>query len=476
MQKTTHFLRSRVFLFALGISIGIAGTSIAAGTLGSYIFDDVPFDSYYNEAVGELSSLGIIQGYADGRFGPDDYVTRGQISVLLQRLRNDILGEDVIRSTTQTEDEGEGEDEEGDTEDEEEETETDTSAPVGGSIRFTIGSYTVSEIAGWATISVVRTGSKAGIVSVDYTASGGTATPGDDFEMVSGTLRFSDGETSRVFCVSIHDDELQEGNETIGLILSDASANARLTVPSTATITITDNEQGSSLSSSSSETTVQFSALAYGVAENGNSVSITVERSGETDTIASVKFAVAKGTASSSAFADTDGTLTFNAGQTEKTFLVTVYDDGQINGNKTIKLSLSEPSGAVLGDRRFIDLTIMDDEISSFGSGALKFAHSIFECYEYEEEGVIEVVRTGGADGTVGVSFATKGGTAVAGSDYRATSGTLTFRDGETKKSFIIPVINDTQMDGGEKITIQLSDPTGGATIGAPDTSTLMIN
>ena len=54
----------------------------------------------------------------------------------------------------------------------------------------------------------------------------------------------------------------------------------------------------------------------------------------------------------------------------------------------------------------------------------------------------------GGARGVVTVHYATSDGTATAGSDYTATSGTLTFNDGETIKSFTVPIAADNLVEG----------------------------
>ena len=66
------------------------------------------------------------------------------------------------------------------------------------------------------------------------------------------------------------------------------------------------------------------------------------------------------------------------------------------------------------------------------------------------------------ATGTVTVNYATQDGTAVAGTDYTATSGTLTFAPGETRKSTaLVPIADDDEEDSGETFRLVLSNPTG---------------
>ena len=61
----------------------------------------------------------------------------------------------------------------------------------------------------------------------------------------------------------------------------------------------------------------------------------------------------------------------------------------------------------------------------------------------------------------VTVAYATADGTATAGADYTATSGTLTFAPGETAKTVPVPVLDDAHDDTGETLTLTLSTATG---------------
>ena len=70
------------------------------------------------------------------------------------------------------------------------------------------------------------------------------------------------------------------------------------------------------------------------------------------------------------------------------------------------------------------------------------------------------------ATGTVTVKYATADGTAKAGRDYSAVSGTLTFTPGQTSRTVPIPISKDTTVEPNRTFTLNLSAPTGGATLG----------
>ena len=68
-------------------------------------------------------------------------------------------------------------------------------------------------------------------------------------------------------------------------------------------------------------------------------------------------------------------------------------------------------------------------------------------------------------DAEITVDFETADGTAKAGEDYTARSGTLTFAAGVTERTVAVPVLDDAVDEGSETMTLVLSAPTGGARI-----------
>ena len=88
---------------------------------------------------------------------------------------------------------------------------------------------------------------------------------------------------------------------------------------------------------------------------------------------------------------------------------------------------------------------------------------------------VFTVDRFGGSDGTVSVAYTTQDDTAVAGTDYTATSGTLTFAPGVTSQTLSIPTLVDPNASGDLSLDLVLQTPTGGATLGLTDIAALTI-
>jgi glucose/arabinose dehydrogenase len=180
-------------------------------------------------------------------------------------------------------------------------------------------------------------------------------------------------------------------------------------------------------------------------------------------------------TANGSAKAGTDytgatGSVSFPAGVTSRTVTVAVHGDASIEGNEIFYVDLSAPSGATLADARAVG-TIRNDD----GPGTLSFSAASYQKPENGGSATVIVSRSGGLAGGMSVWYLTSNGTASAGSDYAATSGTLSFGAGVTSLSFQVPVTNDTQDEANETVNLTLSNPGGGAVLGTRRTAVLTI-
>jgi len=208
---------------------------------------------------------------------------------------------------------------------------------------------------------------------------------------------------------------------------------------------------------------LQFSSAAYNAAEGSGSALITVTRSGETNSLVTVQYSTAPGTASPSAdYVPVVGGLAFAAGVTSQAFSVPITADNFDEPNETLTLSLSNPGSATLG-LSSATLTINDDDPTpaitiddntqpegTFGMSTMTFL----------------VHLSNPSASTITVDFATAPGSATAGLDYTATSNTLTFNPGVTTQQISVPILGDTAMEGDETFFVNLTNASAGAAIG----------
>jgi choice-of-anchor B domain-containing protein len=130
------------------------------------------------------------------------------------------------------------------------------------------------------------------------------------------------------------------------------------------------------------------------------------------------------------------------------------------------------PSGTVLISDISNGLFALKDNTAGLDAipGRLGFIGTSAQTRESAGSFVVRVQRTGGYAGAVSVQYATRDGTALAGSDYTATNGTLNWpaRD-TTERSFTVAVRPDTQSEGDETFSILLSNPGGNAAVEGSD-------
>lgn len=206
------------------------------------------------------------------------------------------------------------------------------------------------------------------------------------------------------------------------------------------------------------------------VNESAGVVTITAIRSGSALAPATLEYTTNEVGSSDTALADVDfitptlngrsntGEITFGIGETVKTFTIPIIDDALLEGNEIFSVGIQNPSNGGLGAPRTTLVTIIDDDAAS--------TLSVTDTAISVEEGIatasITVQRSGNSSSTASVDFSTRNGTAVAGEDYRATSGTLNFAVGQTTQTLTIPILNDVFVEGDETFSVTLTNPNGG--------------
>ena len=294
-------------------------------------------------------------------------------------------------------------------------------------------------------------------VTVAFATADGTAKAGSDYTSTTGTLRFEPGDRELTITVPTVDDDQAEETEAFTVKLSDPSG-ATLE-DDTGTGRITDDDGLPTLSI----------ADALPVAE-GDAAEFAVTLNPASEQVVTVAFATADGTAKAgSDYTSTTGTLRFEPGDRRKTIAVPTVDDEQAEETEAFAVTLSGPSGATLEDDTGAG-TINDDDGSDGSLPGLIIADAVAS----EGDPAEFVVRLSAAsERVVTVAFATADGTAVAGSDYTSTSGTLRFEPGETAQTITVAVLDDETSEAEEGFAVELSAPSGATLADSSGTGTI---
>jgi hypothetical protein len=301
---------------------------------------------------------------------------------------------------------------------------------------------------------VTWSGSKGGgsSVSVGYATADASATAGTDYTSKSGTVALSPGSCRcGTISIPILGDNLDEDTETFQVNLSNPSG---ATIADAQAIgTIYDNEGPPAVIVTDTSDV-----------ESTGTMSMSVLLTGATAGTVTMDYTTASGTAVAvSDFTTTTGSLTFTSGQTTKTVPVPITSDALNEDDETFTLSVSNVVGAgvtassgtgtIVDDDAEPDLSIANATVTEGNSGAATASFA--------------VTLSAASGREITVDYATADGTAVAGSDYSATIGTLTFPAGVTSKPVDVPVTGDTLYEGNETLAVSLSSPSNAGTADA---------
>ncbi len=285
------------------------------------------------------------------------------------------------------------------------------------------------------------------------TADGSATTLNNDYTATSGTLTFTAGTTTQLFTVQVTPDTNVESDEQFNIQFSNP---VNVSPPQTFSAAILNDDLP----------TVSISApSAQNEGNSGNTNFIfTVTLSTPVEGEVTVAYQTVDGiaTVADNDYLATSGTLTFASLTSTQTVTVQVVGDTRHeNANETFRVDLSDPVGATLSST--LDKatgTIVDDDNPPSISIA-DMSHN--EGDSGTTQFVFTVMLSNTSINAVTVAYQTQDGTAIAGSDYTATSGTLTFAADTTSQTLTVNVLGDLNKESDETFTVALSNPANGS-------------
>ena len=267
------------------------------------------------------------------------------------------------------------------------------------------------------------------------------ATEDIDYQGIGATLTIPAGETEATISVQLLNDSDHEPTETFEVrlanpsnsVIADGTGEARILDDDTPTISIDD----------------------LSVAESAGTATATVRLSRPAYDEVTLRYGTVANTATAADYThQSQVTVTIPAGLTTATVAVPILPDDIHEADESFFVDLSDPAGADLGSDVRAVITIVDDDAPpTLSVGDAQAA--------VESAGplVFTVTRTGETSLPVTFSWSTDDGTAEAGSDFTAASGTVTIPATSSSAELQVQLVSDLVAEDDETVTVTLRTP-----------------
>ena len=320
-------------------------------------------------------------------------------------------------------------------------------------VAFAAGAYTATEGGTAATVTVRLSKDPERAVTIPIIDTPGSGVLATDYSGVPGSVTFAAGDTQKTFTVTAVDDAVDEDDERVTLGFGALPAGVMAGSPSTAVLTLADDDTAG--------VTVSESSL---VIDEGTSKTYTMVLDSQPTASVTVAVTVPAGTDVSV----NQPSLTFTAldWSQAQTIEVNAADDDDALADATVILTHTVSGGDYIGaSAADVEVTIVEDDTPALSVSDVRAGEDVGEM-------VFAVTLSLASSNEVTVDYATSNGTAGAGSDYTAATGTLTFAAGTTTAQAIrVPIVDDTvDEEEEETFAVTLRNPANAHLAGAAAT------
>ena len=355
----------------------------------------------------------------------------------------------------------------------------DDDLPADVDVEFGQGSYTVAEGSS-VTVTVTLSEDPEQTVTIPITDTPQGTTSGSDYSGVPASVEFASGETSKTFTFAATMDSVDDDGESVKLTFGTLPTGVTEGATTETVISITDDDVPS--------VTVSFGSATYSVDETDdasttedkeNEAVVTVTLSADPERTVTITLVTTdqgetnQSQASSADYSGVPASVTFNAGETSKTFTFVAKADTVDDDGESVKLTfINLPTGVSEGTIRETVVSINDDDLPSdvdvaFGQGSYTVSEgsSVTVAVKLSEDPERTV--------TIPVSKADQGG--ASNSDYSGVPASVSFNAGETSKTFTFSATADTVDDDNESVKLTFGALPSGVTEGTTSETTVSI-
>jgi len=314
-------------------------------------------------------------------------------------------------------------------------------------------------------------------ITINYYVDGGTATNGVDYQTPPGQIILPAGSNYVILTIPVIDDKTIEGNETVKITMSSATAagfNVQLSSSRSVSSSILDDD---------SELSIGIVGTINGKEKPTTSGAFTISlppgvKAGE---IVTVVYSISGTAAAGSDYKALTGKAFISAGKSSILVPITMYDDQVIEGDEDIVITVLSGSSnnlatyAISTTDNTTTVHIEDDD--NVPANCQINAITVADGSESSGDGSFKLALPGTYTFKQDMSVTYQvSGTALPGMDYTTLSGTATLVAGQNSVLIPVPVLNDALIEGDESVIIKPQPVTsGGINFAGGDTCVVMI-
>ena len=301
-----------------------------------------------------------------------------------------------------------------------------------------------------------------------------------DYSGVPASVTFNSGDTSKTFTFSAASDTADDDGESVKLTFGTLPTGVTEGTTKETVVSITDDDDPS--------VTVEFGAATYSVEETDdssttedkeNEVVVTVKLSADPERTVAIPITKAnQGGATSADYSGVPASVTFNSGDTEKSFTFSATDDSVDDDGESVKLTFGTlPTGVSEGTTKQTIVSINDDDATvqpQVSSVTVSYKSSAYSLMEGST--VIVTVRlSDDPERTVTIPVTTTNGTGVSDDDYSGVPDNVAFNSGDTEKTFAFVATQDSNDEDEETVTLGFGNMPSGVSTSTPAEAAVII-
>ena len=330
-------------------------------------------------------------------------------------------------------------------------------------VRFEQASYTVAE-GGSFTVKVQLNMNPERTVTIPLTRTHRGGASSSDYSGVPASVTFQSGDTEKSFTFTATQDTVDDDNESVRLGFSSLPARVTAGITPRATVSITDDDDPA--------VTVRFELVDYSVAE-GDTVDVKVWLNTAPERTVIIPLTTTnEAGASSSDYSGVPASVTFQGGETERSFTFTAALDSVQDDAERVKLGFGPlPVRVTAGARDAATVVITDDDAPAITVGFEKGSYTVAE----GDNVAVRVKLNKNPERTVTVPLTTINQNGATSGDYSGVPASVTFQSGQTERSFTFTAALDSVEDDGERVRLGFGTLPAKVTLGTTNEATVSI-